>query len=71
MADKIYELFKRSVVVRAPKQGQKMGTDIASYVLISCSHPNRNGQMEVNLTYEGDRVLASYLIKSAQDFFLD
>ncbi len=71
MTDRIYELFKQSVIVRPPKRGNKPDKNVSCYVLITCTHPNQKGQMEVNLTYEGDRVLASYLIKSSQDFFLD
>ena len=36
------------------------------YVLITCSEPNENGSMEVEMKYEGERWLASYLVKSAQ-----
>ena len=72
MTDRIYDLFKRSVIVMPIKKGmQKPEKDVSCYVLITCTHPNSKGQMEVNLNYEGDRVLASYLIKSAQEFFLD
>jgi hypothetical protein len=71
MADRIFELFKRSVVVKPPKKGSKFDKNIACYVLLTCSQPSSSGHMEVNLTYEGDKVLASYLIKSAQDYFLD
>ena len=72
MTDRIYELFKRSVVVRPVKKAaQLVEKNISCSVLITCTHPNSKGQMEVNLTYDGDRVLASYLIKSAQEFFLD
>ncbi len=71
MTDKIYELFRRSIIVKPARRGSKLQSDTAGYVLITCTQPNSKGQMEVNLTYEGDRVLASYLLKSAQDFFLD
>ena len=36
------------------------------YVLLTCSEPNEGGSMEVEMNYEGERWLASYLIKSAQ-----
>lgn len=38
----------------------------SSYVLIVCSEPSAEGKMEVQMTYEGDPALASYLIESAQ-----
>ena len=40
----------------------------ACYVLITCAEPSEEGQMEVEMTYEGDHDLASYLIDSAQSF---
>lgn len=36
------------------------------YVLITCTEPNDSGDMHVEMTYEGDKCLASYLIQSAQ-----
>ena len=39
------------------------------YVLITCTQPDKDGKIEVEMIYEGDRVLAAYLIKSAQDIF--
>lgn len=36
------------------------------YVLITCGEPNEAGEMKVEMTYEGDKALASYLIESAQ-----
>ena len=36
------------------------------YVVIACGKPSENGDMEVEMMYEGDRSLASYLIESAQ-----
>lgn len=40
----------------------------AAYVLITCAEPNRDGKMQVEMTYEGDPSLASYLIENAQQF---
>ena len=36
------------------------------YVLLTCSEPNDDGSMEVDMKYEGERWLAAYLINSAQ-----
>lgn len=36
------------------------------YVLIKCKQPNEKGDMQVEMTYEGDPILASYLIETAQ-----
>lgn len=40
----------------------------AAYVLITCAEPNKEGKMQVEMTYEGDPSLASYLLESAQQF---
>lgn len=40
----------------------------AAYVLITCGNPRPDGKMQVEMMYEGDPVLASYLLQSAQDF---
>lgn len=38
------------------------------YVLITCDQPEASGQMQVEMTYEGDPVLAAYLLQGAQSF---
>lgn len=35
------------------------------YVLITCGKPKLNGQIEVEMTFGGDPVLAAYLVQSA------
>ena len=42
---------------------------IAGYVLITCDQPDAQGEMQVEMIYEGDKVLASYLLASAQGIF--
>jgi hypothetical protein len=42
--------------------------DNACYVLITCGKPSADGKMSVEMTYEGDPVLASYLLENAQGF---
>lgn len=39
------------------------------YVLISCEEPNHKGEMEVEMTFDGDKYLAGYLIDSAKQMF--
>lgn len=39
------------------------------YVLITCTEPSKEGDMEVEMTYEGDESLVSYLVENAQVFF--
>ncbi len=44
------------------------GTKHACYILITCAHPNAEGKMNVEMTYEGDAALASYLLENAQNY---
>lgn len=39
----------------------------ACTILISCNEPTEDGQMHVEMTCEGDEVLAAYLLESAQN----
>ncbi len=45
-----------------------LAKDYAGFVLITCKTPTTKGQMEVEMTYEGDPVLAAYLIEGAQGY---
>lgn len=36
------------------------------YVLITCDAPSDDGKMKVEMSYEGDAALASYLLQGAQ-----
>jgi len=41
------------------------------YVLITCGKPEKDGHMEVEMTYGGDPVLAAYLVESASSIIDD
>jgi len=43
----------------------------ACCVVIKCKMPSADGKMTVEMTYEGDPLLASYLLESAQDLIDD
>ncbi len=45
---------------------KKLAKEHACYVLITCENPNDDGNLQVEMTYEGDAALASYLIQGAQ-----
>ena len=38
------------------------------YVLITCGQPSEDGQMQVEMTYQGEPALAAYLLQGAQLF---
>jgi len=40
----------------------------ACYVLITCDGPIDDGNMQVQMTYEGDASLVAYLLQGAQSF---
>lgn len=42
--------------------------EYAGFVLITCKLPEDNGNMEVEMIYEGDPVLASYLLEGAREY---
>lgn len=42
--------------------------DQACCILITCGKPSADGKMPVEMTYEGDPLLASYLLENAQQF---
>ena len=39
----------------------------ACKVVITCKQPKEDGSMNVEMSYEGDKMLASYLLHSAQN----
>jgi hypothetical protein len=41
------------------------------FVLITCEAPSEDGNMQVEMTYEGDACLAANLLIGAQDFIDD
>lgn len=43
----------------------------AGYVLITCSEPSEGGKMTVEMSYDGDHCLASYLVDSAHNILED
>ena len=43
-----------------------LATKHECYVLITCSRPDADGEMQVEMDYAGDIALASYLLQGAQ-----
>ena len=46
----------------------ELSKDHACYVLVTCNTPSEDGKMQVEMSYEGDPVLAAYLLQGAQNF---
>jgi hypothetical protein len=48
---------------------QAISEDCACYILITCSKPSEDGKMDVELEFDGDEDLASFLIENAGQVF--
>ncbi len=48
---------------------QTLSNDSNSFVLISCSGANKQGTLDVEMEYSGDKDLIAYLLKSAESYF--
>ena len=48
---------------------KELSGQYACYVLITCSDPSKNGNMEVEMSYEGDEMLAAFLLENAGQVF--
>lgn len=59
--------MKRSKGKRKNVQDQ-LSEDYACYVLVTCDAPEENGNMDVEVTYQGPPILASYLLEGAQSY---
>jgi hypothetical protein len=67
MARPVVSLLEKARDSLIKKSAQKAPVEKhICYVLIACGEPSENGEMEVEMTYEGDKALASYLLQSAQ-----
>lgn len=45
---------------------EALNKQTSCYVLITCGEPSENGEMHVEMSYQGDALLASYLLQGAQ-----
>jgi len=50
---------------------QTLGNAHACYILITCDSPSDGGEMQVQMSYEGDEDLAGFLLQGAQSHFDD
>ena len=60
---------KHAVHQDLAKIKKTLGGKHACYVLITCSEPSEEGKMEVEMSYEGDEMLAAFLIDNASQAF--
>lgn len=64
MTKSLFDLMKKKGTKSSSTPSGK--EKVICTVVISCFEPSEDGHMQVEMTYEGDKVLASYLVKSAQ-----
>ncbi len=60
---------KQKKEVALAKLKKELGKGYACFVLITCTEPAPDGKMEVELDFEGDETLASFLIDNAAQVF--
>lgn len=45
---------------------EQIDEEVSAYILVTCGKASSDGNMKVEMCYEGDRALISYLLASAQ-----
>ena len=55
--------------VALAKLKKELGDGYACFVLITCTEPGADGKMEVEMDFEGDETLASFLVDNAAQVF--
>jgi hypothetical protein len=52
---------------RAPELKKALSEKNSCYVLITCGEPTQDGKMQVEMSYDGDPILAAFLVESAHN----
>lgn len=68
MGKKIVKIEIEKKVLMA-KLKSVIGDQCACFVLISCSEPSTEGQMDVQMHFEGDETLVAFLLENATQVF--
>ena len=68
---KIYLKTEKQKKVSLDEIKKTLSENHACYVLLTCSNPTDKGEMHVEMNYEGDEILASYLVDNAQAVLQD
>ena len=66
-SDMKFNRLSTSKIIKSVKK--KINNKTICYVLITCKEPEEDGYMDVEMCYDGDTMLASYLVNSAQSSF--
>ena len=69
MSKKVIKVPEYPSEVQLSKIKKMLGDHCACFVLITCSEPDKNGKMEVEMNYEGEEHLAAFLVENASQVF--
>ena len=64
----MHDVSKDKKKGKCVKKKKILKEDSACYILITAGQPTADGKISVEMTYEGDPLLASYLLENAQGF---
>ncbi len=67
MSKAIFKMQSKNAALSKIKK--ELSGRYACYVLITCSDPAGDGKMEVEMNYEGDEMLAAFLLENAGQVF--
>ncbi len=67
----MFELGERMKQIADQRLKDKLSKNHICYVLITCDRPSADGEMTVEMSYDGDAALAAYLLQGAQMFLDD
>ena len=67
-------IVRKNAWPKGPSQEEiqaALSEDNLGYVLVTCSRPNEQGDMQVEFSYDGEEILAGYLLDSARSVIDD
>lgn len=71
MGKSVVKIEQPSTEVVMSKVKKALGDQCACFVLITCTQPNAEGKMNVEMHFEGEESLAAFLVDNASQVFDD
>lgn len=69
MEKRVVSIKSRSNQEILTKLKEQLGSGFSCCVLITCTKPEKNGKMEVEMNFEGEESLAAFLVENAAQVF--
>ena len=69
MAKSVVKLVQGKSNYSLEKVRKLLSANNACYVLLTCDAPASDGKMNVEMSFDGDEMLASYLVENARQVF--